>query len=267
MSIDQDRLCSAIVRLVSLAAKLRGPGGCPWDAKQTDDSIKLYVLEEAHEVAQAIETGGPDDVCGELGDLLFQIVFLALLAQERGEFDFTDVIEKIEKKMIRRHPHVFGSTKVKDADEVAQNWAKIKEQEKKDKDCSHAGELKKIPAALPALLRAHRICERAQKFNFHFGNEQQLISELESEVCQLKQDSEQGDERGFANRIGRILFTLAALGQLKGKNAEEALRKSINNFLNSLEQIERALEKDGIQLGQADPRVLRMMWEKTGNHQ
>ncbi|MBW2216862.1 MAG: nucleoside triphosphate pyrophosphohydrolase, partial [Deltaproteobacteria bacterium] len=119
--MDPDRLLKAVTGLVDLVEKLRGPGGCPWDAKQTDATIKLYLLEEAYEVLDAIEKTSPPDVCEELGDLLFHIFFLARLAEERKEFDFSEVVEKITEKMIRRHPHVFGNTTVDSADDVAVN--------------------------------------------------------------------------------------------------------------------------------------------------
>ena len=123
-------MSKAIVTLVELIARLRGPAGCPWDAKQTDSDIKTYLIEEAYEVIEAIESANSQEVCEELGDLLFQILFLAQLATERNEFDITEVLEKITEKMIYRHPHVFGQTKVNSAEEVARNWAKIKKTEK-----------------------------------------------------------------------------------------------------------------------------------------
>ena len=128
--MDSDRLSKAIVALTNLVARLRGPEGCPWDARQTDSTIKIYLIEEAFEVLDAIEKSSPEDVCLELGDLLFQVLFLARLADERNEFDFIDVVEKITKKMIHRHPHVFGEVKVNSAEDVANNWANIKKAEK-----------------------------------------------------------------------------------------------------------------------------------------
>ena len=127
---EQDRLVAAFFSLVELIAKLRSPDGCPWDVRQTEESVKIYVLEEAYEVLDAIERGSSDDLCSELGDLLFQILFLARMAEEKNHFTLIQVFEKITKKMIHRHPHVFGSTTVRNAEEVAENWDKIKKQER-----------------------------------------------------------------------------------------------------------------------------------------
>ena len=128
--MNKDQLAKALIALSDLVSRLRGPEGCPWDREQTDSSIKMYLLEEAYEVLDAIENGSPEGVCEELGDLLFQIIFLASLAEVRGEFDFTEVMEKIASKMIRRHPHVFGGAQVKNPAEVSKNWEEIKKTEK-----------------------------------------------------------------------------------------------------------------------------------------
>jgi len=154
--MDTDRLAGAIRSLVELVTRLRGPGGCPWDAKQTDSTIKIYLLEEAYEVLDALEDSSPEEVCSELGDLLFQILFLAQLASERGEFDFNEVVEGITEKMTRRHPHVFGNTRVESAEDVSSNWVKIKRTEKgKSKETSFL--LQSIPSGLPALFKGAQV--------------------------------------------------------------------------------------------------------------
>ena len=160
--MELNRLSSAIVELARLVGRLRSPGGCPWDARQTDSTIKMYLLEEAYEVLEAVEGSSPMDVCQELGDLLFQILFLAQLAAEREEFDFTDVVEGITEKMIHRHPHVFGGVSVETAEDVALNWAKIKREEKKEAGRT-TSQLDGVPEGLPALSRAHRLSERATR--------------------------------------------------------------------------------------------------------
>jgi tetrapyrrole methylase family protein/MazG family protein len=129
--MNKDQLAKALSALSDLVSRLRGPEGCPWDREQTDSSIKMYLLEEAYEVLDAIENGSPEGVCEELGDLLFQIIFLASLAEVRGEFDLTEVMEKIASKMIRRHPHVFGDAQVKNPAEVSKNWEEIKKNGKR----------------------------------------------------------------------------------------------------------------------------------------
>ena len=158
--MDRDALSRSLFALIDLLSRLRGPDGCPWDTLQTDSTIRMYVLEEAYEVVDAVERGRSEDVCQELGDLLFQILFLASLGEERGEFDFVDVIERITEKMKRRHPHVFGTVEVNNAEEVAENWQEIKKREKDSPETS-SSLLQGLPVDLPALLRAHRLIERA----------------------------------------------------------------------------------------------------------
>ena len=148
--------------LWALVEKLRGPGGCPWDAKQTAPSIKTYLLEEAYEVADAVERESPDEVCHELGDLLFQVLFMAGIYKDRGDFDLHEVLETIRTKMVRRHPHVFGPVEVNSAEEVAANWEKIKKEELGLSENAR-WPLEKVPENLPALLRAYRLIERAAK--------------------------------------------------------------------------------------------------------
>ena len=147
--MSKDRLSNALSALWELVARLRGPGGCPWDAKQMDSDVKMYLLEEAYEVLDAIEKESPDDVREELGDLLFQIIFLCSLAADRGEFDLAEVMEEIGDKMIRRHPHVFGGEKVNSPSEVSHNWARIKREEKGDNG-SASDSLRDVPLDLPA---------------------------------------------------------------------------------------------------------------------
>ena len=166
--MNKDTLSKAFVALTELMATLREPGGCPWDAEQSMRTIKMYLLEEAYEVLEAIERENSSEVCGELGDLLFQIVFLARIAEEREAFDLLGVIEGITEKMIHRHPHVFGRVKVESAEEVSKNWAEIKRTENGETD-PYVSLLHGVPAALPALLRAHRLSERASKAGWKEG--------------------------------------------------------------------------------------------------
>ncbi|RLB41745.1 MAG: nucleoside triphosphate pyrophosphohydrolase [Deltaproteobacteria bacterium] len=260
--MEATRLSKAIVRLARLAERLRGPGGCPWDAKQTDQSVKNYLLEEAYEVLDAVEKEAPDLVCGELGDLLFQIVFLAQLASERGEFELADVIERIEQKMIRRHPHVFGNTKVRDADEVAANWAKIKESEKGSNEKKGAKALGEVPLALPALLRAHRLCERASKMNLGLAGMVDPIGLVEEGLHALKKEGK-GDLRPeVEERIGWGLLGLVEAIRLRGKNAEDILRKTNQRFLEALEAVEKELREQGVEPAKATEAQLLAAWKQ-----
>ena len=231
--MDPDRLLKAVTGLVDLVEKLRGPGGCPWDAKQTDATIKLYLLEEAYEVLDAIEKTSPPDVCEELGDLLFHIFFLARLAEERKEFDFSEVVEKITEKMIRRHPHVFGNTTVDGADDVAVNWARIKQEEKKTNgDTSSL--LDGVPISLPALLRAHRLGERASKAGVGTLDAHDAWERVLEKIGDMKETAVSKDKDLLGQEIGALLFRLADLARLWGLNSEQLLRDANREFLNRI---------------------------------
>jgi MazG family protein len=227
--MNESELSGAFLALIELVSKLRGPGGCPWDAQQTDGTVKMYLLEEAYEVLDAIEKGNPDEVCQELGDLLFQIVFLARMAEERGEFDLGEVLKGITEKMINRHPHVFGTTKVRGAAEVAENWARIKKREK-----NRTSLLQGVPADLPALLRAHRLSERASKRYARPADGEGIWDEVETRFGELgKSIFEKGDPQQIGEILGEFLFALANLTRHMGLNAENLLREANRRFLDS----------------------------------
>jgi len=246
--------------LVDLVDRLRGPGGCPWDAKQTDDTVKIYLIEEAYEVLQAIEEASPQAVCSELGDLLFQILFLARLASERNEFDFIEVVETITQKMIRRHPHVFGDAQVVNADEVVSNWARIKQSEKGNKE-SFSSSLRDIPAGSPALLRAHRMGERAAKVGFDWADAAAVWEKVEEETQELKKAMAQGDATIMASELGDLMFTLSNLARHWGENAENLMRRADEKFLKRFEQMERRLGEESIRLGDATLDQMTSAWE------
>jgi len=261
--MDDRRLSQAIVRLAELAAKLRGPDGCPWDSKQTDQSVKNYLLEEAYEVVDAVDRGDWRHICAELGDLLFQIVFLAQLASERGEFQLADVIEGIEKKMIHRHPHVFGTVKVKDAEEVARNWARIKEDEKGMGRQGSTEILARIPLSLPALLRCHRICERASKINSRLPSMEDPIKLVKQGIEVLEHFGGGPLDPEMEEKVGRGLFGLAEAIRECGGNAEDLLRRANESFISMVEQVERVLQSEGLSVATADESQLKSAWEKV----
>jgi MazG family protein len=229
--VDKQRLSEALVSLYDVMKKLRGPNGCPWDAKQTDETVKMYLLEEAYEVLDAVESKEPSAVCEELGDLLFQVVFLAFLAEERGAFSLLDVMERIKEKMIRRHPHVFGDQEVKDADEVAKNWKTIKRKEKGsmgNRDTALA--LESIPAALPALLWAHRLIERMPRGSKGAGRKAQ--GALIHNIChRITKAMERGDHARLGEEMGNLLFQTAGVAREWGMNAEHLLRQANQRFM------------------------------------
>jgi len=255
-----DRLSAAMASLVDLMDRLRGPGGCPWDAKQTDDTVKIYLIEEAYEVLDAIEGSSPQEVCSELGDLLFQILFLARLASERKEFDFADVVETITKKMIRRHPHVFGNVQVEGAEDVASNWARIKRAEK-GRSADISSSLQKVPSGSPALLRAHRLGERAAKAGFDWVNADEVWTKVEEEMREMRTAMAAGDPAAMSSELGDLLFTLTNLARHWGENAENLMRNANQKFLRRFEKMERQLADSGIRLEEATLDQMNSAWE------
>lgn len=264
--MDTDRLAGAIRSLVELVARLRGPGGCPWDAKQTDATIKIYLLEEAYEVLEALESGSPREVCSELGDLLFQVLFLAQLASERGEFDFNEVVEGITEKMTRRHPHVFGKTRVGSAEDVASNWIEIKRQENGNSEDTMFL-LRSIPSALPALLRAHRLSERASKAGFDWPNRDEIWAKVQEEVEELRFALKDGHQEKIAEEMGDLLFSLTNLARHSGVNAEDLLRRGNQKFLERFEKMEARLADSGIGLEEATLDQMNRAWEDVKEDQ
>ena len=227
--MNKDKLSRALLSLSELVSRLRGPCGCPWDAQQTDSTIKMYLLEETYEVLDAIERGSSEDVCQELGDLLFQIIFLARLAEEIGEFDLVEVIEKITEKMINRNPHYFGSTRVKSAEYVAENRLRIKK-----------GEVS-VPESLPALLSAHRLGERTSKMTTDSPNVEEIWSKVEEAFEDLREVILDRDKQRIGEETGDLLFSLVNLARHWGLNAEHLLRIVNKKFLERFKETQEAL--------------------------
>ncbi len=239
--MDAHKLSKALLALHDLVSRLRGTDGCPWDALQTDATIKMYLLEEAYEVLDAIERGEPVDVCQELGDLLFQIIFLVRLAEERGEFDMVEVLEQIGEKMRYRHPHVFGQAKVGSAEEVADNWQKLKKREKEASE-SLSAQLRGVPIDLPALLRAHRLDDRASRASLDRADREAVWIKVEKNFEELKKAVSTSDKGQIGQQMGEILFGLASLARDWGLNAESLLRQVNQKFIQRAEEREQALE-------------------------
>ncbi len=212
--------------LQALVARLRGEKGCPWDRKQTLDSLKIYLLEEAYELAEALDRKAAVEVKEELGDLFFQIVFLSRLYEEQGVFDLNQVMEAIYRKMIRRHPHVFGNKKWEKAEEVVQGWQEIKAEEKKGQD-----PFESIPENLPALLKAHRISQRAANLGFDWPDIKGVMEKVREELNELEEAVQENNLDSAREELGDLLFTLVNMGRFLEIPAENALRNTIQKFL------------------------------------
>jgi tetrapyrrole methylase family protein / MazG family protein len=213
--------------LQKLLARLRGPRGCPWDRKQDPESLKIYLLEETYELAEALDRDAASDVREELGDLLFLMLFICRIYEERGAFDLHQVMEKIQEKMVRRHPHVFGDTPWRNPEEVAQGWQGLKAEEKPEQTPFDS-----IPEALPSLLKAHRLSQRAAGLGFDWPDIRGVLEKVHEELAEVEEAVENRDLSAAQEELGDLLFALVNLGRFLGIHSENALRKTNQKFLN-----------------------------------
>jgi tetrapyrrole methylase family protein / MazG family protein len=246
--------------LLAIIARLRGPDGCPWDRKQQKADIGRYLIEEAYEVLNALELSSPENVREELGDLLFQILFLARMAEEAGEFNIADVLREIIAKMIRRHPHVFGDATVASVEEVRTNWERIKaEVEHKEQYKSPLGA--GIPRSLSTLARAQRITTRAAEAGFDWRDAAGVLDKVEEEVAEFRAALETKDPERMQDEAGDLLFTLVNLCGFAHVDAEAALRSSLRKFTDRFSHIERKLAAQGKTPKEASLADLDRIWE------
>ncbi len=250
--------------LRALSARLRAPDGCPWDREQSLESLKTYIIEEAYEVVDAISDGDAPMIAAELGDLLFQIVFAAQIAAERGLFDIDDVCRGIGAKMVRRHPHVFGDVEVSGASEVVRNWEAIKAREKRA-----GGALAGVPRQLPALLKALRITEKAAAVGFDWERVNDVVAKLEEEVAELKAEIVPGRAPGAAppegvrEELGDVFFVMANLARQLGVDPEAALQAANEKFTRRFESMEHQAEQRGVTLAAFDGPELETLWNRA----
>ncbi len=256
--------------LVAVQARLRAPGGCPWDREQTHDSLKTYLVEEAYEVLDAIEGGDTGELAEELGDLLLQVLFHADLAREAGTFDISDVVTGIHDKMIRRHPHVFGDVKVETSGEVLKNWAQLKAQEKKAASGAGAPEKPLVPSALdgvprhlPALLEAYQLTRRAAQVGFDWETAEGIYSKMREEVAELQIALESSDQIHAQEEVGDILFVAVNLARFLGFDPEVALKKTNLKFKSRFHLMEGEAFRSGQRLAKLSKEQLEVLWEKA----
>ncbi|NTW65746.1 MAG: nucleoside triphosphate pyrophosphohydrolase [Nitrospirae bacterium] len=248
-------------RLVELMATLRGPDGCPWDRKQTPESLKPFLVEECYEVVDAIEEGSPAEVRDELGDLLFQIIFHARIAEEAGQFTINDVITAIHEKMTRRHPHVFGDDKLSTDKEVLSNWEEIKRREKGHEDRKSI--LEGVPKELPSLLRAHRLQERAARIGFDWAHLNEALPKLDEEITEFKESLRSEDAGKIEEELGDVFFMLVNISRFLGVNPEDALRKTISKFIHRFRYIEEHAEQAGRSLNDMTIDEMERLWQES----
>ena len=248
--------------LVQIMARLRGENGCPWDREQTHASIKPYLLEETYEVLESIDENDPVKLEEELGDLALQVVFHAQMADEADLFTIADVLRGINEKLRRRHPHIFGDVKADTAQEVLFNWEQIKKLER-EKAQGRASLLDGVPRELPALLRAHRLQEKASRVGFDWNEARQVFQKVEEELAELRaaMESEQPDR--MEAELGDLLFSLVNLGRFIAVNPEDALRKTIARFIARFQYIEEELARRGTAPGQVTLEEMDALWAEA----
>lgn len=251
----------AFTRLVEIMATLRSPNGCPWDREQTPDTLKPYLVEETYEVLEALEANDLHAFKEELGDLLLQIVFHAQLMAEAGTFTIDDVAQAISDKLVRRHPHVFGDVKVKDADEVVQNWAKIKAREKAGK--ADRSVLAGVPRGAPALIQAQRLGEKAARVGFDWTSASEVLKKVNEETHELTAALSTQSAEQQEHELGDLLFALTSLARHLNLDAETALRKAGKRFSDRFRYVETQLEQGGEDIHQASPTRLEELWQEA----
>lgn len=261
-----------ISRLIEIMAALRTPvTGCPWDLEQDFASIKPYTIEEAYEVADAIERNDMDDLCEELGDLLLQVVFHARMAEEAGDFAFGDVVEAVTRKMIRRHPHVFARSDADTPGAVKIQWDEIKQEEKRERaerrlsrgitEDFKAGFLGSVHRSQPALTEALKLQERAAKVGFDWSEAEPILDKIEEEVRELREALQAGHPEKVSDELGDLIFAVVNIGRHVGTDPEIALRGTNTKFRRRFNHIETELEKSGESLAAASLERMEDLWQ------
>ena len=245
-----------LTKLVEIMQRLLSPTGCPWDREQTLSTLRPYVIEEAHEVVDAIDGGSPHELREELGDLLLQIVFQSELARAQGWFGPDDVVQGICDKLVRRHPHVFGDAVVSGTAEVLQNWEAIKAEEKRGR-----GVLDGLPKALPALLRAARMGEKAARVGFDWPDRAGARAKVDEELRELDEALASGDRAAAEHELGDVLFALVSVARKADIDPEAALRGTLGRFTERVRAVEQAVAVRGQELSAVSPVELDALWE------
>ncbi|SEH92256.1 ATP diphosphatase [Rhizobium tibeticum] len=261
-----------ISRLIEIMAALRNrETGCPWDIVQTFETIKPYTIEEAYEVSDAIERNDMDDLCEELGDLLLQVVFHARMAEEAGEFAFSDVVEAITRKMIRRHPHVFARSDADTPDAVKKQWDDIKQAEKRERaerrakrgvsEDFKAGFLGSVQRNFPALTEALKLQEHAAKVGFDWSAPEPILDKIEEEIGELRAALAEGDQAKVSDELGDLIFAVVNIGRHVKADPEESLRGTNMKFRRRFNHIEAVLDAEGETLAAASLERMEEIWQ------
>ncbi|MBU9710170.1 nucleoside triphosphate pyrophosphohydrolase [Evansella tamaricis] len=261
---EEELLFHEFHKLREVIATLRGPNGCPWDKKQTHESLKSYLLEEAYEVLDAIDEGNEDHLAEELGDVLLQVMLHGQIGEDEGYFQVEDIIRHLTEKMVRRHPHVFGDSDANNSDEVIKQWEEIKKQEKGAVQGNVSPSiLSGIPKHLPSLLRALKIQKKAAKVGFDWGEEAPMWMKLQEEIAEWLHEIRAGNQNSAANELGDILFAFVNLARFHQIDPEEALRQTNDKFIRRFQYIEKTLAQQGKNLEEQSLEVLDHLWDEA----
>jgi MazG family protein len=258
---------TAFEKLCEIVAKLRAPGGCPWDREQTHESLLPALIEEAYEVAGAVRANDTANFREELGDLLLLILMHAEIASESGRFDTSDVLKDVTEKLIRRHPHVFGSSDARDSGAVLKQWESIKRAEKKYKPGRNAGDagghyLGDLPLAFPALMRAQKTQSKVARVNFDWTELGEVIAKVEEEIQELKQAIQEQDRKSIEDEVGDLLFAVVNLARKCKLDAEGALQGATDKFVFRFNRLEDELQSRGKKLGDVDLAEMDKIWNQ-----
>lgn len=253
--------CYKVQDLVEIMRMLRAPGGCPWDAEQTHESIKKNLIEETYEVIEAINKDDKELLCEELGDLLMQVVFHAQMEQEAGCFDFDTVSDGVCKKLIERHPHVFGEVTVGSVDDVLTNWDAIKRKTKKQKTTTES--MLSVPRELPALIRATKLQKKAADVGFDWDDVSGALDKLEEEISELRRAIEINDRNNMEEELGDVLFSAVNVSRFIKTDAEEALTAANDKFLSRFTKVEKLAAEREMDMKSAGIEALDKLWDEA----
>lgn len=257
---------TTVEELKQLVAHLRSPGGCPWDAEQTSRSLKPYLLEEVHELLDAVENGNPEALREELGDVLMHVCFQISLAEESGGFGIPEIVAGIRDKMIRRHPHVFGGVEFASREDQLFAWEQIKKKEKEENGAARAESnsvLDGLPRELPPLLKSFRIQGRVSKYRFDWESPLELFDKLEEEIAELREALGRNDRVDVEEEIGDLLFTVVNLSRLLQVHPELALGRANDKFIRRFKVLENKLAERGLELGALTLEELDRVWDEV----
>jgi len=262
-------------RLVRLQARLRAANGCPWDVEQTHLTLRTYLIEEAYEVLEALESGDDRKFAEELGDLLLQVVFHAQIASEEGRFDAADVARDIQQKLVRRHPHVFGEKRAKDASEVLKNWEQIKAEERRSKNSEQgtdpgeqsrnapASLLDGIPHTLPAVMQGYQLTRRASRIGFDWDNVEGVIAKIQEELRELDAARFAQSPEQIEDELGDVLFATVNLARFLKVDTEIALKRSNAKFTSRFREMERLASASGRALADVPRNEMELLWDQA----